>query len=134
MEVLASRVLIRPTDPGRSKRFYRDTLGLPVYREFGDPEDPGLVFFLGGGFLEVSGRSETPVQGGLAIWVQVRDVRAEHDRLVAADVPVVRGPRREPWGLDEMWLADPDGLRIVMVEVPAEHPMRRDQRGLHDDQ
>jgi catechol 2,3-dioxygenase-like lactoylglutathione lyase family enzyme len=134
MEVLASRVLLRPTDPERSKRFYRDTLGLPIYREFGDPEDPSLVFFLGGGFLEVGGRSETPVQGGVAIWVQVRDVRAEHNRLVAADVSVVRGPQREPWGLVEMWLADPDGLRIVMVEVPADHPLRRDQRRLRDDQ
>jgi uncharacterized glyoxalase superfamily protein PhnB len=74
------------------------------------------------------------VQGGVAIWVQVRDVRAEHNRLVAADVSVVRGPQREPWGLVEMWLSDPDGLRIVMVEVPADHPLRRDQRGLRDDQ
>jgi hypothetical protein len=43
-------------------------------------------------------------------------------------VTVLRGPRREPWGLDEMWIADPDGLRIVVVEVPPEHPMRRDPR------
>ena len=35
---------------------------------------------------------------------------------------------REPWGLDEMWLADPDGLRIGVVEVPPEHPLRRDPR------
>jgi len=24
-----------------------------------------------------------------------------------------------------MWIADPDGLRIGIVEVPAEHPLRR---------
>lgn len=133
MEVLASRVLLRPTDPERSRRFYRDTLGLPVYRQFGDPENPGLVFFLGGGFLEVSGRSDTPVEGGVAVWVQVRDVHAEHRRLEAAGVPASRGPQREPWGLVEMWLSDPDGLRIVMVEVPEDHPLRRDQRGLRHD-
>jgi len=55
MDVLSSRVLIRPTDPERSRQFYRQSLSLAVYREFGDPADPGLVFFLGGGFLEVSG-------------------------------------------------------------------------------
>jgi predicted enzyme related to lactoylglutathione lyase len=33
------------------------------------------------------------------IWLQVRDVRAEHDRLTAAGVRIVRGPVREPWGL-----------------------------------
>ena len=43
-------------------------------------------------------------------------------------VPVLRGPRREHWGLDEMWIADPDGLRIVLVEVPPGHPLRSDIR------
>ena len=58
MEVLSSRVLLRPTDPARSRAFYGDVLGLAVYREFGPPEHPGLVFFLGNGLLEVSGRAE----------------------------------------------------------------------------
>jgi hypothetical protein len=30
----------------------------------------------------------------------------------------------------EMWIADPDGVRIVLVEVPDDHPLRRDQRDL----
>src|SRR5689334_18585908 len=34
--------------------------GLPVYREFGPPDDPGLVFFLGRGLLEVSGHAAGP--------------------------------------------------------------------------
>ena len=34
MEILAGRVLIRPVDPDRSTAFYRDVLGLAVYREF----------------------------------------------------------------------------------------------------
>ena len=55
MEVLSSRILVRPLDLQRSRRFYRDVLGLAVYREFGDPADPSVVFFLGGGFLEISG-------------------------------------------------------------------------------
>jgi catechol 2,3-dioxygenase-like lactoylglutathione lyase family enzyme len=128
METLSMRVLLRPTDPGRSRRFYRDQLGLAVYREFGPPDNPGLVFFLGQGFLEVSGRSAEPPGPGLAIWVQVRDVRAEHERLRAAGVAVRQEPRVEPWGLVEMWIEDPDGVRIALVEVPADHPLRRDRR------
>jgi hypothetical protein len=27
-----------------------------------------------------------------------------------------------------MWIEDPDGVRIVLVEVPADHPLRSDQR------
>jgi catechol 2,3-dioxygenase-like lactoylglutathione lyase family enzyme len=128
VEVLSSRVLLRPSEPERSRRFYRDTLGLAVYREFGPADEPGVVFFLGGGLLEVSGRSTDGPGDGLALWIQVRDVEAEHQRLLAAGVSVVRGPQREPWGLVEMWVEDPDGVRIVLVEVPRDHPLRRDQR------
>ena len=56
------------------------------------------------------------------IWLQVRDVRAERDRLAAARARVVREPAREPWGLVEMWIEDPDGVPIVLVEVLADHP------------
>jgi hypothetical protein len=30
--------------------------------------------------------------------------------------------------LTEMWIQDPDGIQIVLVEVPADHPLRRDPR------
>ncbi len=127
MEVLSSRILLRPSDARRSQAFYRDVLGLAVYREFGPPEHPGVVFFLGGGLLEVSGRSDSsPV--GLELWLQVRDVTQEHERLATAGVRITQPPRREPWGLVEMWIEDPDGVRIVLVEVPDDHPLRRDQR------
>ena len=56
------------------------------------------------------------------IWIQVRDVHAGHARLAAAGVPVIREPAAEPWGLIEMWSEDPDGIRIVLVEVPADQP------------
>jgi predicted enzyme related to lactoylglutathione lyase len=62
------------------------------------------------------------------IWLRVRDVHAEHERLAAAGVHVLRGPATEPWGLIEMWIEDPDGVPIVLVEVPADHPLRRDPR------
>ena len=79
VDVLSSRILVLPSDLDRSLRFYRDVLGLAVYREFGPPDHPGVVFFLGQGLLE-------------------------------------------------MWIEDPDGIRIVLVEVPADHPLRRDPR------
>ena len=128
MDVLSSRILLRPSDLDRSRRFYRDVLGLAVFREFGPADDPGVVFFLGQGLLEVSGQAAGSAGDVVMIWIQVRDVRAEHARLAAAGVPVIREPATEPWGLIEMWIADPDGVRIVLVEVPAGHPLRRDPR------
>ncbi|MCX4878881.1 MULTISPECIES: VOC family protein [unclassified Streptomyces] len=124
VHVLSSRTLVRPTDPGRSRRFYGEQLGLAVYREFGTGPERGTVYFLGGGFLEVAGRSETPPSPAVQLWLQVEDVAAAHEELRAAGVEIVRAPVKEPWGLVEMWIADPDGTRIVLVEVPADHPIR----------
>ena len=121
MEVLAGRVLLHPVDMQRSLAFYRDVLGLAVAREF----PGGTVFFLGGGQLELSGVAEQPAGPAVALWLQVRDIAAAYEELAGH---VVREPRLEPWGLHEMWVADPDGTRIVLVEVPAEHPLRRDTR------
>jgi catechol 2,3-dioxygenase-like lactoylglutathione lyase family enzyme len=125
MEVLSSRVLLHPTDLERSRAFYRDALGLAIYREFGTDEDRGTVFFLGGGFVELSGHSDTPPAPGLELWLQVRDLAAAHRELGAREVPILRPPALMPWGLDEMWIADPDGVRICLVEVPPDHPLRR---------
>ncbi|MGY1578071.1 VOC family protein [Streptomyces sp. MN13] len=124
VHVLGSRILLRPTDPERSRTFYGERLGLAVYREFGTGPERGTVYFLGGGFLELSGRSDTPSSPAVRLWLQVADVHAAHDELREGDVEIVRPPVREPWGLVEMWIADPDGTPIVLVEVPADHPLR----------
>ncbi|MFF4395131.1 VOC family protein [Streptomyces sp. NPDC001480] len=124
VHVLSSRTLLRPTDPERSRSFYGERLGLAVYREFGTGPDRGTVYFLGGGFLEVSGRSETPPSPALRLWLQVPDLAAAHEELRTRGVEIVRPPVKEPWGLVEMWVADPDGVPIVLVEVPDDHPMR----------
>ena len=124
VQVLSSRVLLRPSDPERSRAFYGEKVGLEIYREFGTGPERGTVYFLGGGFLEVSGRSAEPATGTLQLWLQVADAAAAHEELAARGVEVLRPPVQEPWGLIEMWIADPDGHRIVLTQVPADHPLR----------
>jgi catechol 2,3-dioxygenase-like lactoylglutathione lyase family enzyme len=125
MEVLSSRVLLQPVDFERSLRFYAESLGLHVYREWGSGSARGVVFFLGGGFLEVSGSSRTGASEGVGLWLQVRDVDAVGRELEVARVDIIEPPTDKPWGLREMRIRDPDGLRIVIVEVPETHPLRR---------
>jgi catechol 2,3-dioxygenase-like lactoylglutathione lyase family enzyme len=156
MEILAARMLVRPVNPARTLSFYRDVLELAVYREF----PGGAVFFLGGGYLEVSGQATAAETTGapasqrasageertapgdspsdaepdehdeqLRLWIQVRDLATTYRTLLERGAIVVRPPRREPWGLNEMWIVDPDGLRIGIIEVPPQHPLRRDPRG-----
>ncbi|MFF8787702.1 VOC family protein [Streptomyces sp. NPDC015125] len=124
VHVLSSRVLVRPSDPERSRAFYGTALGLEIYREFGTGPARGTVYFLGGGFLEVSGHATAPATDTLQLWLQVADAAAAHEELLAHGVKVLRPPVKEPWGLIEMWIADPDGHRIVLTEVPADHPLR----------
>ncbi len=136
MDVLTSRTIIHPVDLDRSLAFYGDGLGLAVAREFGDGDQRGVVYFAGGGLIEVvgGGGPRTPRtvgsagSGSVALWLQVRSVTEALAELSARAVPVVRPAVLEPWGLIEAWVDDPDGLRIHLVEVPADHPLRRDLR------
>jgi catechol 2,3-dioxygenase-like lactoylglutathione lyase family enzyme len=123
VEILASRVLIRPVDYQRSLGFYRDQLGLAIAREYG----AGTVFFAGQSFIELAGHGE-PDAGG-TLWLQVRDVYATERELTGRGVAIAREARQEPWGLHEMRVTDPDGVTLIFVQVPGNHPLRRDSRG-----
>lgn len=131
VEVLSSRVLLSPTDLAESQRFYGEILGLAVAREFGTGPHHGKVFYAGNGLLEVSGRSKEGPRTAIALWLQVRNVVAEIARLTDLGVSVTKSPRLEPWGLIEAWITDPDGNRIVLVEIPDDHPLRRDHRTMN---
>lgn len=133
MQVLRSRVLLRPRDLDVSLRFYEGALGLHRSREFGVAPHRGIVLFLGGGTeLELTeGGGPDPdavTPTGVRLWLQVPDLTATLDVLSDAGVRVAAGAERKPWGLLEAVVPDPDGLPLVLVEVPADHPLRRDLR------
>ncbi|MGY2009344.1 VOC family protein [Nocardia gipuzkoensis] len=126
MDILSSRIILRPADYEATLAFYRDGLGLAIAREY----PGGTVFFAGQSLVEVaahggSGKSSS-FEG--AIWLQVRDVSAAAAELALKGIAIDRTPVEEPWGLHEMWVRDPDGVPIVFVEVPPSHPIRRDSR------
>jgi predicted enzyme related to lactoylglutathione lyase len=125
MEVLSGRVILRPVELERSLAFYGETLGLKIYREYGTGRDRGVVFFTGGGYLEITGHAPPVDADKVTLWLQVPDLEAVHTELAAAGVDIVDPPERKPWGLLEMWIRDPDGLTIVVVQVPGDHPLRR---------
>ena len=130
MEILSSRFMLHPRDFDRSLFFYREILGLHPMREFGAGGSRGVVFFLGSGFLEITEQEVNPPSSATELWLQVRDVRRVEQELRAAGVRVVESATRKPWGLVELRVADPDGLVLIFVEVPAEHPLRRDHRSI----
>jgi catechol 2,3-dioxygenase-like lactoylglutathione lyase family enzyme len=123
MEILSSRMLIRPSDYERSLAFYRDGLGLAIWREYGS----GTIFFAGQSLIELAGHGRGDTTGATfpgAIWLQVRDIYDTQRELSERGVQIAREPRREPWGLHEMHVVDPDGVTLIVVQVPPDHPLR----------
>jgi lactoylglutathione lyase len=123
MEILASRVLLRPADYPAALAFYRDTLGLAIAREY----PGGTVFYAGQSLIELAGHGG-PQPTTAALWLQVRDVYATQQELTWAGEANAREARQEPWGLHEMHITDPDGVTLIFVQIPRNHPLRRDSR------
>ena len=58
---------------------------------------------------------------------------ADYERSVsfygdAIGLAIAREARQEPWGLHEMHVRDPDGVTLIFVQIPDDHPLRRDTR------
>lgn len=115
-------MLIRPVDYQRSLAFYRDDLGLAIARDYG----AGTVFYAGQSLIEIAGHG-TPSAGG-TMWLQVRDIYATEKELAQRGVTIDREARQESWGLHEMHVTDPDGVLLIFVQVPEDHPLRHDTR------
>ena len=85
------------------------------------------MFFAGQSLIEIAGHGE-PTSFSGALWLQVRDLYRTQEELRARGVEIAREARQEPWGLHEMHVVDPDGVTLIFVQVPDDHPLRRDRR------
>jgi catechol 2,3-dioxygenase-like lactoylglutathione lyase family enzyme len=111
MEVLASRLILHPSDMAQSRHFYEQVLGLRIFHEYGDGSAViGVVYFLGGGLLELSGATPARANGFSTLWLQVPDVSREEMRLRGLGVPLGGSAARKA---------------VILVEVPADHFLRR---------
>jgi hypothetical protein len=50
--------------------------------------------------------------------------------LVDNGVTVLWEARSVVRGLEEMWIGDQEGMRIILIEIPEEHPLHWDLRHL----
>lgn len=99
-----------------TRDWYRDLLGLAVLEQWDEPADRGCILGFGGAdseaLLEIySGTGEADFSG-LSLQFRVDDV----DRLDIADEPrfARRGPEDRPWGSRYLFLADPNGISVVI--------------------
>lgn len=114
---MAELRVVRCTDAfDEACRFYGELLGWPVTKAWDEPER-GRIFGYGESarveLLEVGTSSGVE---GIFLSVQVDDVDAVHDRLVAAGVAVHQPLADQPWGHRSFGVTDPTGTVLVCFE------------------
>lgn len=105
-------------DVPKLRDFYRDVLQLPA--DEGDAnfaafsiEGVQLTLFSMEGMEQMAPGSMVGAgTGGCVLEFQVEDVDMEYARLLEMDVPIVKPPTTQPWGLRSVWFRDPEGYIV----------------------
>ena len=114
MEFLSFRPNLPVRDVTRALAFYRDVIGLDVVHA----EPDGSFALLRREGAEVAlVRADSPSPQGAYLYV--RGVEALHARCQSNGVRVVNPLTRQPWGLLDFVIEDPDGHRIAVGESAA---------------
>lgn len=113
---------VATSDPDRAKKFYRDTLGLPLVSE----QPPfALVFDAHGTMLRVTMVKEVVSAGYTVLGWQVPDIVAAASALSQAGVQFERYPGMQqdelgiwssPSGASLAWFKDPDGNTLSISQ------------------
>ncbi len=121
------RVAITTDAFERMVSFYCDGLGLEPAQVW--PEDQGraLVLDLGKATLEVFDEMQAQtidqievgrrISGQIRFALQVPDLKAAMERLLAHGATLVHPPVVTPWGDHNVRLQDPDGMQITLYQT-----------------
>ncbi|MBV9078527.1 MAG: VOC family protein [Methylobacteriaceae bacterium] len=118
-------LLLIADDVTASRGFYERHFGFTpvfvskVYAQLMSPEHDGRRFSLA--FMPADHPFGVVPQraaagDGLMLTIQSADVNALHARLLADGVPIVHGPRDEPWGQRRFVVRDPGGTYVDVVQ------------------
>lgn len=127
--VLELRVALTAEDYARSVKFYCDGLGLEPAAIWNNGQGKALVLDMGRATLEVFDEAQAEtidqleagkrISGQIRFAVQVPDLKAAMDRLLAHGAALIHPPVMTPWGDTNVRLQDPDGMQITLFQAPS---------------
>ena len=126
--VIELRVALTTSDYERLVKFYCDGLGLDPAAVWNNDGGKALILDMGKATLELFDERQAEVidqlevgrrvSGHVRFALQVPDLTAAMERLLANGATLVHGPVQTPWGDTNVRLQDPDGMQITLFQPP----------------
>ena len=124
--VLELRVALTTSDYERLVKFYSEGLGLEPAAIWNNDGGKALILDMGKATLELFDERQAEVidqleagqrlSGQIRFALQVPDLNAAMERLLAHGATLVHEPVLTPWGDYNVRLQDPDGMQITLFQ------------------
>jgi methylmalonyl-CoA/ethylmalonyl-CoA epimerase len=121
------RVAVTTPDFDRLVKFYCDGLGIQPAQIWNNDGGRALILDMGKATLEIFDErqaevidlleAEKRVSGEIRFALQVPDLKAAMERLLANGATLVHPPVMTPWGDYNVRLQDPDGMQITLFQA-----------------
>ncbi len=129
--VLELRVAVTTGDYERMVKFYCAGLGIESAQIWNNGQGHALVLDMGKATLEIFDEAQAEtidqieagkrISGQVRFALQVPDLQAAMQRLLANGAILVHPPVITPWGDHNVRLQDPDGMQITLFQPPDKH-------------
>ena len=126
--VFELRVAFTTSDYERLTKFYCEGLGIEPAAIWNNDQGRALVLDMGHATLEIFDENQAEIideieagqriSGQIRFALQVPDLKAAMDRLLAHGATLVHPAVITPWGDNNVRLQDPDGMQITLFQVP----------------
>ncbi len=129
--ILELRVVLTVRDYERALQFYCDGLGLEPAAIWNNDGGRALMLEMGSATLEIFDERQAKVidqleaeqrlSGPIRFALQVPDLEAALERLLAHGATLVHSPVTTPWGDRNVRLQDPGGMQITLFQPLAKN-------------
>lgn len=125
--VMELRVAFTAQDYDRLVRFYCEGLGLEPAQEWPSDQGRAMMLEMGQATLEIFDQKQAEtidhlevgerVSGQIRFALQVPNLVAAMERLLAKGATLVHPPVVTPWGDYNVRIEDPEGMQVTLFEV-----------------